>query len=882
MVGNLNMNGYQIDNLATPTASGDAATKDYVDAFTGNTGIPGHTRWRKLASAGQTVFSGTGDYGGVLSYSPVREQVYLNGALQQRNADYSADNGTSVTFNVALHLNDVVDIVCTNNLVSGTVSNAANISYSGQFTGQTTRTVAAKLADVVSVKDFGAVGDGVTDDTAAIQAAFNAANLANARLIFPTAVYKISGSTIFTVQTSVDFQGSTILATTWTGRFRILRKKAKQTYGAGSNVLNELNATSAGYLVKGSTAFNGWLNTEEVVNSYVRITYNTDFYSYRLNTVKRTEINKVYRDGILSSPIKYALTGATATQVEVWPMEDGFTDFQNLILDYSQASNVGNSSPIRIETSLLNVSNISFKLPTAINTSNNPILVYVTESCAVTLDNIYTPFSQIVDKGSGSEFTYSLSLEDSYDIIVSNFKSDGNGWGATGSNTCQRVTFTNCDLSRIDFHNPVREYLKVDNCNIGSWGITACTLGDLLVTNSQFIRRNGPAYQVAHTAYIQSRVDTGGFCDGDLVVSNCTFRATSAGGNLLATVPTTGNPKPAGSPIDYTFYKNVTVENCSFEDTGGFILNPLITQTGVVGEEIEYPAQFSVNSCTGVLYYIPNLDGQTPSFSITPGSKPYAADSFNHVFKCSDSTFVRIHLLEEASGKFYVRAILDRVTPYYATSLTASGLKSLWLRMTVNGIMSTNNCSITKIDVSHTNPGTATINPCSVNIANSTIIDNFGVDSGSQIIKKDSSATVDIVLSNCIISGTNADRINVVFNALVDCCDLYLNGSIYTPVLTNDIGTSSGTFTFITPTSGYQIVPRSGQKYTLLSGFGGSNNTTADTFTYPSLTNFSAFPSGIDNTTGNEQPVRIRRSGASTAAVTSSSATVRYITYYRD
>lgn len=60
--------------------------------------------------------------------------------------------------------------------------------------GAVTRTIQNKLRDTVSVKDFGAVGDGSTDDTSAINTALIAVNaLGKVALYFPAGVYRYSG-----------------------------------------------------------------------------------------------------------------------------------------------------------------------------------------------------------------------------------------------------------------------------------------------------------------------------------------------------------------------------------------------------------------------------------------------------------------------------------------------------------------------------------------------------------------------------------------------------------------------------------------------------------------------------------------------------------------
>lgn len=71
---------------------------------------------------------------------------------------------------------------------------AAMVGFKQAGAGAAARTVLNKLREVVSVKDFGAVGDGVTDDTAAIQATLNAFA---GPIFFPPGTYLVTSTLSF-------------------------------------------------------------------------------------------------------------------------------------------------------------------------------------------------------------------------------------------------------------------------------------------------------------------------------------------------------------------------------------------------------------------------------------------------------------------------------------------------------------------------------------------------------------------------------------------------------------------------------------------------------------------------------------------------------------
>ena len=177
-----------------------------------------------FAASGMNVYSFTGD-GATVNYTLGMEpggdnntQIYIDGVYQQK-INYSVF-GAIVTFSTAPPNLSSIEVMVIEALPVGATTGASQVSFT-QAGSTYGRNVQLKLQESVSVLDFGAVGDGVTDDTAAIQAAINAAS----RIYFPEGNYKIT-----------DQSG---------GYGLLINASNKQLVGAGLEVANLVYTSSA-------------------------------------------------------------------------------------------------------------------------------------------------------------------------------------------------------------------------------------------------------------------------------------------------------------------------------------------------------------------------------------------------------------------------------------------------------------------------------------------------------------------------------------------------------------------------------------------------------------------------------------------------------------
>lgn len=166
---------------------------------------------------------------------------------------------------------------------------------SGILSGAVGSTVHNKLQEWVSVKDFGAVGNGITDDTVAIQ---NALNIAS-HVIVPVGQYLISSTINVPARKKLEFQGGTYVLG-GIGTPAMFVKKSTMTSAAitinagaivdGGGVLGQLGNTGDGVQLISNGAILSNFYVSGVGGVGVRVGRSDTIYS-NCNSTKLININ---------------------------------------------------------------------------------------------------------------------------------------------------------------------------------------------------------------------------------------------------------------------------------------------------------------------------------------------------------------------------------------------------------------------------------------------------------------------------------------------------------------------------------------------------------------------------------------------------------------
>jgi hypothetical protein len=250
----------------------------------------------QTATAGQTVFTLT-----TMAYQPGTNNlvVYVDGVNQIQGGTFSfvETSSTVVTFTTGLHLGAVVKFVSAETL-TGAATSSDLVSYTPAGSGAVSTNVQTKLRETVSVKDFGAVGDGVTDDTAAIQAAIDyAANIVTngtgdldqvtAAVKFPSGKYRTTSAIQMKNCVQLHGEGS---GNTWV-----------VVDHAGDGFFSASGSTYFGIQVRGmhlesnGAAQDGFVITGQIRNCYYHDVGCRGFrYSFNLNTTWTTRFDQCY------------------------------------------------------------------------------------------------------------------------------------------------------------------------------------------------------------------------------------------------------------------------------------------------------------------------------------------------------------------------------------------------------------------------------------------------------------------------------------------------------------------------------------------------------------------------------------------------------------
>jgi len=423
----------------------------------------------------------------------------------------------------------------------------------------------AAAAEVVRYEDFGAVGDGKTDDHPAIIRAHEHANQRGLKVkARDGATYYIGGTNNSTavIQTDVDFGTAKFIIddTAVTDRKQSVFHVTSKLKPFPIKGVTSLKRNQPSLGVKLPQASMVEVQNEKVKH-YVRRGANQH------SGVPQRDIFIADADGRIDPATAIIWDFDEITELTAYPM-----DPQELKITGGHFTTIANRAPpkydyfsrnFHIRRSNVLIDGIQHHV-TAEGNNGAPYSGWLSigHSANVTVRNsvlsAHKTYRVKIKNFRKKMGTYGLSVGRGLNVSLINCKQsndidDDSRWGFMVSNGSKNVTFDGCTFNRFDAHQGIAN-ATIRNSTIGHAGIQLMGVGTLLLENT-----------TVRKGYLVSlREDYGSSWRGDMIIRNCVLQPTKIGNALALLVGKNNGQHNYGHPSHLP--ETITIDGLKIED----------------------------------------------------------------------------------------------------------------------------------------------------------------------------------------------------------------------------------------------------------------------------------------------------------------------------
>ncbi|MBP3330371.1 MAG: hypothetical protein J6L89_06010 [Clostridia bacterium] len=391
------------------------------------------------------------------------------------------------------------------------------------------------FSDYVTYEDFGAVGDGKTDDFEAIVKTHDYANSNGLSVLADeTATYYIGGANkTARIMTDTDWSTARFIIddtavenrSAWV--FQVAPSQSAISITDKVSPL-KIDATSIGTTLESESLV---VLTDSNVKRYIRKGANQNSGSNQTDVILVDENGNISPDTPLIWDFN-AITGATAYPVDAETLTINGGKFTTIANNASSEYNYY-ARGIQVRRSNTVIDRIYHDIKNEGKTGS-PYSAFVSLSCCadITVKNCtftgHKKYKTIGSAGTSVTMgTYDIGAATAVNAKFINCNqtndiTNGDYWGIAGTNYCKNLVYDGCALSRFDAHQGVLN-ATVINSVLGHHGIKLIGSGTALIENTI----------VLSDSFVALRSDYGSTWNGNLIIRNCKFYPTGVASHII-------------------------------------------------------------------------------------------------------------------------------------------------------------------------------------------------------------------------------------------------------------------------------------------------------------------------------------------------------------